>query len=576
MISKVSIKFYAIVCIKFFVEFSKYTLYNVKALFVSQPYLMGGKSMNDKITALYCRLSKDDELSGDSNSIVNQKNILKKFADSNNFFNTEFFIDDGYSGTNFDRPAFKKLEALINENKICSVIVKDMSRFGRDYLKVGYYIDVVFPLKNIRFIAVNDNVDSEVGIDDFLPFKNILNEWYARDTSKKIKSVFRAKALQGEHICFNPPYGYLKSPDNPKQWIVDEEAAIVIKRIFKLFLSGKGAKQIASILTKEKVLNPTSHKAKLGIKTIHKLSNDSLWYYSSVTKILDNKVYLGCTVSYKTYRKSYKDKKIHFTDESEQLVFENTHEAIIDKDTFELAKQLRSNRRKINKYDIPDLFAGLLYCADCNARLYQRRFKNIKDNYYYCSSYKKRKPCSMHNTKTDRLTKYVFTSFRLIVAKVLSNESYFVEKVTHSNEVNKQQILTTLHTDFEAKSKRYSELKEVFKSLYSDKLLGKISEEQFNQLYELYNNEFKMLDFEISEITKNINAISDEQLNVSRFIRTVKKYQDVNDTAEFTVEMLNELIASIICYEPMGIGKTRSQRLDIYWNGIGFVDFSIL
>ena len=213
---------------------------------------------NDKITALYCRLSRDDELEGDSNSIINQRTMLERYAIKEGFLNITVFVDDGFSGTNFERPGFLRLENLINEGKVGTVIVKDMSRFGRDYLKVGYYLDVVFPLKNVRFIAINDNVDSEKGSDDFLPFKNILNEWYARDASKKVKAVYKSKALNGEHICFHPPYGYLKDPDDPKKWIVDEEAAQVVRRIFDMFISGKGGCQIASILTQEGVLNPTS------------------------------------------------------------------------------------------------------------------------------------------------------------------------------------------------------------------------------------------------------------------------------------------------------------------------------
>lgn len=532
--------------------------------------------MDNKITALYCRLSRDDELSGDSNSIINQKNILQKFAEEHQFSNIEFFVDDGYSGTTFVRPAFQRLERLIDGNKIGIVIVKDMSRFGRDYLKVGYYVDMLFPLRDIRFIAVNDNVDSIDGIDDFLPFRNILNEWYARDTSKKIKAVIRAKAEQGEHICYNPPYGYIKDANNPKKWIVDREAAAVVQRIFDLFISGKGAKQIANILTKEQVLNPTSHKAKLGINTLHKLRDDCLWYYSSVTDILDNKSYLGCTVSCKTYRKSYKEHEMYFRDESEHLVFENTQEAIIDEATFELAKKLRSNRRKLNKYDIPDLFIGLLLCADCGAKLYQRRFKTVRDNYYYCSAYKKRKPCTMHHTRTDCLSDYVLASIKKIESLVLADEKNFITKISASNEKTRQQSLIGLENDLAEKQAQLDELQNALKMLYSDKISKRISDEQFNQLYEIYNIDYQNVSVDISEITKQINAINDKQINISKFVNAVKKYQNVNDVSEFTVEMLNELIEKIICYEPKGVRKNRTQRLDIYWNGIGFIDLTIL
>ena len=529
-----------------------------------------------KITALYCRLSKDDDLNGDSNSIVNQKNLLEKYAVEHNFCNTEVFIDDGFSGTNFNRPAFKRLELLIDENKIKTIIVKDMSRFGRDYLQVGFYIETVFLKNDIRFIAINDGVDSVNGIDDFIPFKNIMNEWFARDTSKKIKAVQMLKAERGESLCYNLPYGYLKSPDNPKQWIVDREAAEVIKRIFSLFVTGKGAKQIASILTSEGILNPTSHKAKLGINTVHKLYDDCLWYYSTVAEILDNKVYLGHTVNFKTYRKSYKDKKMYYNDESQQMIIENTHEAIIDKETFSIAQKLRSNKRVANRYNTPDLFAGILRCADCGALLYQRRYSDHLKNFYYCSSYKKRKPCSIHSTKTNSLTEFVYTSIKTISSAVLNDEINFTKSVLENDELTKIETASSLSNNLAEKEQRYGELQEVFKNLYSDKLLKKITDEQFAMLYEIHNEEFQKLSSEISEITKQLNDIEQAGLDTSKFVAAVKRYRHISNPDELTIEIVNSLIDKIVCHEPQGWGKSRTQRLDIYWIGVGFVDLSIL
>ena len=523
----------------------------------------------DKITALYCRLSHDDELKGESNSITNQRGILEKYASEHHFPNIQFFIDDGYSGTNFDRPDFKRIENLITENKIGTLIVKDMSRFGRDYLKVGYYLDVLFPVKNVRFIAINDNVDSEKGLDDFLPFKNILNEWYARDTSKKIRAVIRAKGEKGERICYNPPYGYLKNPDNPKEWIVDREAAAVIRRIFDMFVTGKGAKQIANILTKEGVLNPTSHKAKLGIKTNHKLTDDCLWYYASVTDILDNKTYLGHTVNFKTYRNSYKDKKMHFNSEENQMIFKNTHEAIIDEGTFELAKKLRANRRVINKYNMPDLFAGLLICADCGARLYQRRYKDKSQNHYYCSSYKKRKPCTMHHTKTSRLTNTVFNEICKLIK--ISDKAFF-KKLLDKFEKNRIKNIDNLEKELKKKEIRIDKLQEILKGLYDEKLNKIISDEQFNRLYDIYNKEFQELNKRTIEIDTEKKELKNKRLDTDKFEKALNKYKEFNEVSELTVEILNELIDKIICYEPEGKGKNRTQRLDIYWNGIGLIE----
>lgn len=529
------------------------------------------KVMTEKITALYCRLSQEDENAGDSDSIINQRLILEKYANEHCFPNIQLFIDDGFTGTNFNRPDFIRLEGLINENKVGTIIVKDMSRFGRDYIKVGYYLEVFFPLNDVRFIALNDNVDSKNGLDDFLPFKNILNEWYAKDTSRKIKAVVRLKAMNGEHICYNPPYGYLKNPDNPKEWIVDQEAAEVIKRIFSLFITGKGAKQIANILTKEKVLNPTSHKQKLGINTIHKLVDDYLWNYGTVIYILENREYLGDTVSFKTYRKSFKDKKIHFTKQEDRLVINNTHEAIIDKDTFELAQKLRINKRLQNKYDLPDLFAGLLYCADCGAKLYQRRFKNPNDNYYYCSSYKKRQPCSIHNTKTTRLTHYVYSEIKKVSELVINGEENFRSKISYAYESKRKKTISALTKKAAALDKKIDSIHEIFKSLYNDKMLKIISETQFNQLYNLHNKEFQELSDQSSDLKDKIKKLQEKGLDIEQFIRSIKKYSMLNRPEDLTVTILNELIDKIICHEPTGIGKQREQVLDIYWRGVGYI-----
>ena len=523
---------------------------------------------DNKITALYCRLSNDDELMGESNSITNQKNMLKNFAEKS-FSNLEFFVDDGFSGTTFNRPDFKRLETLINDNKVSTIIVKDMSRFGRDYIKVGYYLDVIFPLKDIRFIAINDNVDSQKGFDDFLPFKNILNEWYAKDTSKKIKAVFRTKALEGDHLCRHAPYGYLKDPVNPKHWVVDEEAAKVVKHIFDLYINGNGAMKIANILTKECILNPTSHKAKLGINTIHKLKDDCLWTYSTVTQILDRKDYLGHTINCKTYHKSFKDKRRYFTSEDDQIIIENTHEAIIDNETFELARKLRANRRVPNRYDEPDLFIGLLFCADCGAKLYQKRFKNRNNNHYYCSNYTKRCHCSSHSTKTDMLYDKVFEEMLRIFETVLSDEKRFTESVMAYDTKNKSDLMKSSKNNKKIKEAKVNEIENIIKSLYADKVSGKLTEEQFKQLYALYSNDLDVLQNELCEITNAIDTISDKTLNIQKFIKAAHKYKDIKSPSDFTVEMLNELIDKIICYEAFGRGKRRTQRLDIYWNGIG-------
>ncbi|NCC17109.1 MAG: recombinase, partial [Clostridia bacterium] len=304
----------------------------------------------DKITALYCRLSRDDESQGDSNSIKNQKTILQKYADDNSFTNTEFFVDDGYSGTNFDRPDWQRLLSQVEEGNISTIIVKDMSRLGRDYLKVGYYTEVLFPGSDIRFIAINNNVDSANQQDsDFTPFLNIINEWYAKDTSKKIRSVFKSKGQSGKPLCTNPPYGYIKDPEDKTHWIVDEEAAKVVKEAFRLCMQGYGPTQIAKEFSKRKIMNPTAHAKANGINIPDNRGHDDdyIWRGSTIVHILSRQEYLGHTVNFKTYRKSYKQKKQIKNDPSEWMIFENTHEAIIEKPVFEVVQKIRDGRRRL-------------------------------------------------------------------------------------------------------------------------------------------------------------------------------------------------------------------------------------
>lgn len=358
------------------------------------------KRQSDKITALYCRLSRDDELQGDSNSIVNQKNILSKYAEDNGFCNTQFFVDDGYSGTNFNRPSWEKLIALVEDNQVEAIIVKDMSRLGRDYLKVGFYTEVMFVEKNIRFIAVNNGIDSANQTDsDFTPFLNIINEWYAKDTSKKIKAVFKAKGEAGKHLATVPLYGYMKSPNNPQEWIIDEEAAEVVKEIYRLCLEGYGTSQIAKILQREKILTPCSYWTANGrINGYLMPDNPYRWIANTVSEILKKKEYLGHTVNFKTHKKSYKSKKKIDNPESEHMIFENTHEPIIDLDTWERVQELRKNKRRPTRTGKTNMFSGIAYCADCGQKLYYctTKYFESRQDHFVCST--SRKGRGMFNT----------------------------------------------------------------------------------------------------------------------------------------------------------------------------------
>ena len=373
------------------------------------PPMKGAETMlrqSGKITALYCRLSRDDELQGDSNSIVNQKAVLSKYAKENQFSNTTFFVDDGYSGTNFNRPSWSELLERIENGEVATLIVKDMSRLGRDYLKVGFYAEVLFVEKGVRFIAINNGIDSANQQDsDFTPFLNIINEWYAKDTSKKIRAVMKSKGEAGEHLCTNPPYGYMKDPDNRKRWIVDGEAAEVVKRIFALCLDGYGPSQIARILKEDKVITPTTYFQQTGRAT-RNAPPDNLydWDNKTVSGILERPEYQGHTVNFKTYKQSYKSKKTCYNPEEKWLVFENTHEAIIDADTWARVQELRKNKRRPTRTGKTNMFSGIVRCADCGEKLYYCTSKNFeaRQDHFVCSTsrLKGKDVCPTHFIRT--------------------------------------------------------------------------------------------------------------------------------------------------------------------------------
>ena len=362
---------------------------------IGQTAIKNNKKYNygGDVTALYARLSKDDDLVGDSNSIVHQKEILAKYAKEHGFANCEFYVDDGFSGTNFNRPDFQRLMADAEEGKISTVIVKDMSRFGRDYIMVGYYTEIYFSNLNIRFIAINDNVDSNIQTEnDLTPFKNVFNEWYAKDTSKKIRAVFKAKGNSGKRLTNNPPFGYKKDPNDKEKWIIDEEAAQTVKRIFEMFANGVRMPEIARKLTAEKVETPTLYNMKHGIKIRRTSEFPEIWSVATVKGILDQIAYAGHTVNFQTTKKSYKNKKQVRLPEENWVIYRNTQEAIIDEKTFETVQQMRKVRRAYTKFNEPNMFSGLLFCADCGNRLtIQRVAKNRNMDNFTCATYRKKK-----------------------------------------------------------------------------------------------------------------------------------------------------------------------------------------
>lgn len=385
----------------------------------------------EEITALYARLSCDDDLQGDSNSIVNQKGILEKYAKEHGYDRFRFYADDGYSGTNFNRPDFQRMIKDVESGEVKRIIVKDMSRFGRDYLKVGYYTEVYFVEKNVHFIAINDGVDNHSETDsDFTPFRNIINEWYAKDTSKKVRAVLKAKGNSGKHLTNCPPYGYYKEGDDKQKWYVDEQAAKVVKEIYSLCIKGFGPTQIARMLTERGTDSPIVWKKKYGVKyQLEKFDKPTEWSTHSVTQILSNPTYLGHTVNFRTRKKSYKTKTVIYTDESEWVTFENTHEAIIDRETYDTVQRLRDAKRRPTRMGEMSVFSGMLFCSDCGKRLYLNRC-NVHRSYtkdvFVCATYRKgtagRRGCTSHSITLEAIEKIVLADLQRVLSMAKANE----------------------------------------------------------------------------------------------------------------------------------------------------------
>lgn len=527
---------------------------------------------NDNITALYCRLSRDDELQGDSNSIRNQKAILQKYADDNGFQNTALFVDDGYSGTNFERPDWQRLMGLVDEGKVGTIIVKDMSRLGRDYLKVGMYTEMVFPNADVRFIAINNGVDSaNQAENDMTPFINIFNEFYAKDTSRKIRAVFKAKGQAGKPLCTHPPYGYIKDPENKFHWIVDEEAAEHVREIFRLCIQGYGVSQIASEMSKRHVMNPIAYAKANGRSIVDTRCNadDYTWADSTISHMLSRPEYLGHTVNFKTYSKSYKQKKQLKNDPSEWQVFEHTHEAIIDQETFDIVQRIRDGRRRWTPMGEMPILSGMVFCADCGAKLYQVRGRTLpQSEYMVCSTYRKKgkQVCSSHQIRNCVLEDFLLDGICQTTAYVREHEDEFVEMVTKKKRAECDRSLRDGKRELEQAQNRIRKLDDIIQRLYEDNVEGKISDERFMKMSENYENEQKTLKARVTELHSMITSEQEANVNADRFIDLVKKYTDVH---ELTAEIIREFVKKINVYQTERIDGKRVQRIRIVWNCIG-------
>ena len=524
------------------------------------------KNYPDNITALYARLSQEDALDGDSNSIVNQKAVLSKYASDNGFTNPVFFIDDGVSGVTFDRPNFNRMIAEIETGNVATVIVKDMSRLGRDYLKVGYYTEIFFVERDVRYIAINDGVDSAKGDNDFTPFRNLFNDFYAKDTSKKVRAIKRAQGMAGEHLT-KPPYGYKVDPNDRKKWIVDEEAAAVVKRVFDLCIAGKGPMQIAKVLTADKVLTVKAYYAKRDGKPMP--DNLYRWDFKTIAGILERPEYTGCTVNFKTYSKSHKLKKRLQNAPENYRIFPNTQPAIIEEQVFERVQELRANKRRPTKTGRQGLFSGLLYCADCGEKLYFCTTNSFtpKQEHYVCSNYKSNTgTCSAHFIREETLKLFVLQRIFDVTAMFFDDIQSFQNMVYQQRFEEAEKAVKRQKKELEQARKRITELDRIFKRIYEDDINGTISHERFLKLSAEYEAEQK----ELTEFVKTEQAAVDtyeqDKTDFDSFAAVIRKYVGIR---ELTPAIVNEFVKKIIVHAPDKSSGHRRQKIEIVWNFIG-------
>lgn len=547
------------------------------------PTIKEEKDMNrqsDKITAIYCRLSRDDEQEGESNSIVNQKAILKKYAQDQRFRNIEFFVDDGYSGANFNRPEWKRMIELVEDDRIGVFIAKDMSRIGRNYLEVGYYTEILFPSHNVRFIAVNSGVDSANQQDnDFTPFLNIINEFYVKDSSKKIKASIKQKGESGEYLASNLPYGYIKDPDNPKKhWLVDDEAAAVVRQIFDWCMEGFGPSQIARKLKEAKVDCPTAHFIKMGISATAKMPEDPFnWSSKTISGILEKQEYLGHMVNFKTRKESYKTKKKIDNPPEAWKIFENAHEAIIDKETFERVQELRKNKRRPTKTGKTNMFSGIVRCADCKEKLYYCTSKSFesRQDHFVCSTSRKRgkEVCETHFIRAVVLEEGTLKHMRLVIQCVATYEEEFRKALGAKKNAQARRELTAKKRTLQRSEIRLKDLDRLFKRIYEDMVNGVINETRFKMLSEDYEKEQKELRQKIAKLEEEIKNHEDQVENVDKFIHQVKKYLHLE---KLTPTVLNDMVNAVYVHTPDKSSGHRVQDVEISYNYIGILPADLL
>ena len=526
------------------------------------------------VTALYCRLSRDDELQGESNSIQNQRRMLETYCRDHGLTNYKFFVDDGWSGANFDRPSFTEMMEGVESGEIKTVVTKDLSRLGRNYLQVGMYTEMVFPRKGVRYIAINDGVDSAQGDSELSALKNLFNEWMVRDTSKKIKAVFKSKGMSGKPLTSQPPYGYIKGEDG--MFVIDEETAPTVKLIYDLCLAGNGIGKIARILTEQNIPTPgTLEYRRTGNTRRYYPDYPCKWSSNTVGHILERQEYIGNTVNFKTEKVSYKVKAYAITPERE-MVFENTHEPIIDRAIWERVQELRKHRKRVNRTGEVGMFSGLAVCADCGNILYQRRELGARDrDYYLCGTYCKRTgDCTTHYIRANLLTEGVTANLRAITGYAAKHEAQFAKLLMAQTEDGGKKKNAARRRELDAAEKRIAELKGIFKRLYEDSVSGRITDERFTELSADYEQEQAVLKERVIQLQAELGKAQEAGANVERFMNVVRKYTSFE---ELTPIMLHELVEKIVVHEAVALdgkrhGKQRTQEIEIYYTFVGKVD----
>ena len=516
-----------------------------------------------KITILYCRLSNEDLVDGESNSIANQRNILSSYAASHGFTNTKVLVDDGYTGTNFNRPGVQEGLALVEQGLVGTWIVKDMSRFGRDYLQVGRFTEIVFPSYDVRFIAVNDAVDSAKGDNDFTVIRNVFNDFYAKDTSKKVRAVMKAKGTSGKHLG-GPPYGYRADPQDKNHWILDEDAAPVVKRIFDLTIAGVGPSRIARILEADEVLTVKALYAQQKGKPLPE--RPCHWIEQSVVNILERMEYTGCTCNFKTYSKSYKLKKRIPNALEDMFILPDTQEAIVPKEQWDRVQELRQHKRRMTKAERQGLFSGLVVCADCGSKLHFATCKNFegRQDHYICAKYKSgRGTCSAHYIREDVLRDVVLERIRAVTEYIRADVEGFQEEWLMCRREEQEKSIREDKRRLEKAKKRLADIDKLITRIYEDMVLGNLSQERYQKMLEGYEAEQAALNNEVIGLEDWVATREEMEDNVDQFLALMEKYVDI---PELTTTIVNEFIKQIIVYAPDKSSGKRTQKVKIVFN----------